>query len=283
MIEPLTEPLDELGEGVTWDDASSLLWWVDIRRHLVRRLDPSDGSTAQWRLDEPVGSLALRPGPELLVAIGRSIAELDPATGDVRTRIEDLDADSGNRMNDGRADPQGRFWVGTMDDAERRRSGALYRIDPDWSTHRIMEGLDIPNAISFSPDGSVMYFTETRDRLIVALDLAEDGTVRGRRVFVEVEGPGSPDGACVDAEGHLWSAEYGGSRVVRYAPDGTVDRVVEVPAPNVTCPVLGGTTLYVTTARQGMSPTDLADHPLAGALFAVDVGVEALPTWRFGG
>jgi len=175
-----------------------------------------------------------------------------------------------------------------MEDPGHGPVGALYRLSPDGTCDKIEDGIQIPNALCWSPDSKVMYFADSYRKCIWAHDYDIDsGTMSNRRVFAEIPGDGgSPDGATVDAEGFLWNAQMFGGRVTRYAPDGSVDRVVELPVPQVTCCAFGGAdmeTLFVTTASVQMTLEEVADQPLSGALFAVDVGVRGLPEPEFGG
>lgn len=291
MLEIAADQGDVLGEGPVWDHRSEVLWWVDIKGATLHRLDPSTEQVDSWSFSEPVGSLALRVpatgnGQGLLLAVGTRLLGFDPATGSAEPLTRCADEPPGNRLNDGKTDPAGRFWVGSMDDDEQQPVGTLYRFDPDHTLHRILGGLDIPNSLAWSTDGSTMYFTETRDRTVVAFDAHPDGSLSNRRVFVQVPGPGSPDGAAVDAEGGVWVCEWGGGRVVRYRSDGTPDRVIEVPVSNPTCCCFGGPRfdrLYITTARKGLDSAELADQPQAGAVFVIEPGVTGLPAAPFPG
>jgi len=213
---------------------------------------------------------------------------LEPATGSL-TPLHDPEPDQPeNRFNDGRCDRQGRFWAGTMNDARRDPTGALHRLDPDLRSVRIRGDIIVPNSLAWSPNSTTMYFADTYRHTIFEYDFDADAGVPGQqRVFVDLStGPGRPDGSAIDADGCLWNAEYAGARVVRYRPDGAVDRVVPMPVSNPTCCAFGGTgldVLFVTTARQRLSPEQLAKEPLAGSLFAVTPGVRGLPEPRFRG
>jgi sugar lactone lactonase YvrE len=191
-----------------------------------------------------------------------------------------------NRFNDGRCDRGGRFWAGTMSDGPRLPTGSLYRLDADGTCTKMRGGIVIPNSIAWSPDDRVMYFADTHLHTIWAYDFdLATGAMRNERVFADSSNlPGYPDGSCVDAESCLWNAEYGGWRVVRYAPDGKIDRVVELPVSNPTCCCFGGKdldTLYISTARQHLTSEQLTREPLAGGLFAARPGVLGLPEARF--
>jgi sugar lactone lactonase YvrE len=173
-------------------------------------------------------------------------------------------------------------------DAKRGPDGALYRVSPDRRCARMRTGVIIPNSLAWSPDGKTMYFADTVRELIWSFDYdLEAGEMSNQRVFVDcAANPGYPDGSCVDAEGCLWNAEYGGWRVVRYTPQGKIDRVIELPVQNPTCCCVGGArldTLYITTAAQKLQDAHLAKQPLAGSVFAARPGSTGLPESRFKG
>lgn len=274
-IEVFTNRGDILGEGVIWDGAG--LWWVDIKRGIVHR---SGG--ASFEAGEPVGSLSLTDDGRIGVALRSGLGFLDPVTGAIERWIL-IEADRPkNRLNDGRVDRAGRWWIGSMDDTEKADTGALYRVG-DGESIRVFDSLFIPNSLAVSPNNDILYFTQTSDRIIFEFKLRPDGELGSGKRFVEVDAPGFPDGACVDADGCLWSAQWGASRVVRYTPEGVIDRIVELPVSNVTCAALGGTdlkTLFVTTARHRLEEAELAAQPLAGSVFAIGVGVGGLPEPR---
>jgi sugar lactone lactonase YvrE len=284
MTECVVDARCILGEGPVWDRKSARLYWIDIKQRRLHAYRPSDQHHDTWGLPDQPGALALHTAGSLVLALAGGLAGFDPATGET-TRWTDPEPDlPGNRLNDGATDRAGRFWFGSMDDGERDRTGALYRFDPDGTIHPIMEGVGIPNSLAFSPNGDVMYFAETLDRTIYAFDYDQTtGTASRRRVFATTEGC-YPDGSTVDAEGFLWNAQWGGHRVVRYAPDGRVERIVDVPVENPTSCTFGGEdlgVLYVTSARKGIN--DLGGQSRAGGLFAFDVGVVGLADTPWGG
>jgi sugar lactone lactonase YvrE len=253
----------------------------------VRRYDWSSGRTQSWTLPEMVGSLAIRERGGLLLAMRSSISFFDPATGALE-RVAAPEAGRENmRFNDGKCDRQGRFWSGTMNDLVREPSGTLYRLDPQRGCVAQFNGLRTPNSLAWSPDGRIMYFADSRSQVIHAYPYEPaTGELGAPRVFHTVEPPAIPDGATVDAEGFVWSALYGGSRVVRIAPDGRVDRTIELPVEQPTSCQFAGPNLdvlFITTARQRLTQEQLAQQPLAGALLAADVGVRGLPETRYRG
>jgi len=278
---------DTLGECTIWCDRDQVLWWVDIRAPALKRYNPASGEVHALPLTEAIGSFGLTASGAAMVAGMKSgLYWLDPKSGAVRLIAAPERNIPGNRFNDGRCDRGGRFWAGTMSDGPRAPSGSLYRLDPNGSCTGFRSGIVIPNSIAWSVDNRAMYFADTHLNTIWAYDFdLAAGTIRDERVFVDTTNqPGRPDGSCVDADGCLWNAEYGGWRVVRYTPQGNIDRVVELPVSNPTCCCFGGRdfdTLYISTARQRLTSEQLAREPLAGGLFAVHPGVRGLPEARF--
>jgi len=223
----------------------------------------------------------------LLLASDTGVGVFDPQDGRLEPRLA-LEPDRpGNRSNDGKTDGLGRFWIGTMDDGHRRRSGALYRIDADWSVTRVADGMGIPNTVTHSREGEIFYLADSRDHRLYACAVTDSGELGDRRLFASTEGEaGSPDGSALDAQGFLWNAQWGGWRIVRYAPDGSVDRIVPMPVEQPSSCAFGGpdlTTLYVTTARVGLSDAALARQPLAGSLLSFRPGVAGWPVAPFAG
>jgi L-arabinonolactonase len=277
-----------LGEGPLWDPEEQVLYWVDIKSRIVHRFDPATARDTEWPMPEPVGSLALRASGGLVVALSSGFHFFDPNTGAIETVSRpELDR-PGNRFNDGKPDRRGRFWAGTMHDHESAPSGALYRLDPDGTCHRMVDGVIISNALCWSPDGRTMYHADTIRRTVWAWDSDPDrGEIANRRVFVTLSGDeGNPDGATVDAEGFVWLAHWNGWQLTRHDPTGRTERVVRLPVQRPTCPAFGGPdlgVLYVTSASSGLSPAELAAQPCAGGLLALDPGVRGVPEARFPG
>lgn len=276
---------DVLGECPLWDEREQCLWWVDIRAPALRRWVPSTQEFREWTMPELIGSIALTDCGFLLVALATRLALFDSASGTFETLVESGFDHPHHRFNDGRCDRQGRFWVGSMNNLTRAPEGRLYRFDRRDGLVEAMRGICIPNSLAFSPDGQTMYFADSLRHSIEAFDYdVPSGRPGPARPFARCEPPAFPDGSCVDAEGLLWNAEFHGARLVRYAPDGSVDRTLELPVQRPTCCAFGGAdlgTLYVTTTSQHMSAAELGAEPLAGALLALDVGVRGLPEVRF--
>ena len=280
---------DILGESPLWCDRTQSLLWLDIDGGKLQRFHPATGRHDTFSFEDRfVGSLALMHEPgRVLLGIDLGLFVFDLATGEKRLLCQVEPPDRDNRLNDGRCDAQGRFWVGTMDNQLFRPNGAFYRVDPDGMAHRQFGDIIVSNTVAFSPAKDRLYFSDTRRFTTwqFALDPAA-GTLTDRRVFVDHSHTQSrPDGACVDAEGFVWTAIFAGGRVVRYSPAGQADRVIELPVTNPTCVCLGGPdlkTLFITTARKFLDRAGLRKQALAGCVLAVEVGVPGLPEQRFG-
>jgi L-arabinonolactonase len=277
-----------LGEGPCWDSRAGRLYWVDIHGRLLEWLDPASGETGLWALDRRASAIALRQDGSLLLATEHGFALFDPKAGALEARHNPEPHLPDNRSNDGHTDARGRFWLGTMDDRESAPVGSVYRLDPDWTCTRMITGLSIPNTLVCSPDGKILYVAESKGGLIWAYDFDLDaGTLGERRRFADTNADNcSPDGSAMDAEGCLWNAQWGGWRLVRYRPDGTVDRIIPMPVEQPTSCAFGGEnldTLFITSARDGLSEAALANQPLAGSLFSLDPGVRGAPQALFGG
>ena len=213
---------------------------------------------------------------------------LDLATGETRRLGDPEENLPGNRFNDGKVDRAGRVWAGTMDDACLQPTGSLYRVDPDYSIHRMATGFTCSNGLGWSPDNRTMYFTDSMVRTIWAYEFdLETGSLGKRTVFAELpSGSGVPDGLTVDSEGFVWSAVWDGWRVIRYAPDGTTDRVVSMPVQRPSSCMFGGSdlkTLFFTSACVELGWSALKDGPLAGSLFAIATDVAGIPETPFAG
>lgn len=279
----------ELTEGPMWEESSGTLYWVSILGHEVHSWCPSDGSRGTWNLGEFVGAVVPRKSGGLVVAVQRGFATLDPVTGGSEL-LREVEADRPNqRMNDGKCDPSGRLWAGTMGAAEAvHGSGTLYRLDTDWSVTPMVDGLTISNGLGWSPDGGTMYFVDTGPRCLFAFDFdPEEGRLSRQRVLVTFQASdGYPDGLCMDAEGCVWLAMWGAGRINRYSPSGILIESLSVP---VTCPssCAFGTSdldvLFVTSASLTLDARERSEQPDAGGIFAVDVGVPGLPIPPFGG
>jgi sugar lactone lactonase YvrE len=274
-----------LGEGAVWCNKSHVLWWVDIEAPALHRFDPATGADRAWRMPESIGCVGLGPDHALVVALASGLAWFDPETERLERFLEIEANRSETRLNDGRCDRQGRFWVGSMARSAEGARGTLYRCDATRATP-MLSGIQVPNSIAFSPDGRTMYFADTPTGTIRAFDLdPATGRLSGERDFAAI--PlinGMPDGAAVDARGGLWVAHWDGGRISRFHPDGRLDRSILMPIPRPTCCAFGGAdlgTLFVTSARLGVKPDALAGAPLSGGVFSLRPGVRGLQEPRF--
>ena len=277
----------ELGEGPVWDPIAGCLYFVDILRGHVH----CAGASRECRtipIGRMVGALAATDGGDLVLAAQGGFARLDLATGHVTT-IANLDGGRPDiRMNDGKCDPAGRFWAGTMALDERPNAGGLYRLDSDGRVHTMLTGVSISNGLDWSDDGRVMYFIDSPTLAVDAFDFdARTGAIANRRTVVRIDlGVGVPDGMTLDADGCLWVALWGGGAVHRYTPAGVLDAVVAVPTTYPTSCTFGGADLrdlYITTAAVKLSARDRAEQPSAGGVFVARPGVRGRAAHRFRG
>ncbi len=275
-----------LGEGPLWSESRNAVYWVDIKGRLLHRYDLDGGGRQSWSMAQRTSWVA-EHGGGLVAGLESGFAFLDPDTLEA-TPIGHPEPDRpGNRFNDAKVDRRGRLWAGTMDDAEAEPSGALYRLDPDLTWHRCDDGYVVSNGPAFSPDGRTLYHTSSATREIFAFDLAADGSLSNKRLFVRFQASdGYPDGMTTDVQGGLWVAHWQGWRISRFHPDGRLDRHIPIPAARVTSLTFAGRNLdrlFVTTATVGATEEERRGQPLAGGLFEVKPGVTGLPTWKFAG
>jgi sugar lactone lactonase YvrE len=279
---------DVLGEIPVWCPQEKAVYWIDAFKPAIHRLIPATGQLESWTPPQKLGSFALRRCGGFLLATRVGLAIFDPETQAFEV-VATPEADRPNNLlNDGRCDRRGRFWVGSMDKMLEKVSGRLYRLDPDHSCHVMDEDIFLFNGLCWSPDDRIMYFADSHRHAIFAYDFDLDaGTIRNRRLFASTkERPGVPDGATVDSDGFMWSAQFDSGTIVRYAPDGRVDRVVELPVSRATACVFGGDgldVLYVTTATFRLPEEKRRREPHAGGLLALDVGVRGVPESDFAG
>jgi L-arabinonolactonase len=280
---------NQIGESPVWSGAEHALYWVDVEGKSIQRWQEQDHSVQSWNVGETIGCIGLRAKGGLVGARLTGFFFLDITSGEI-TPIADPEAHvPDNRFNDGKVDRRGRFWAGTRNFRNTEMaSGALYRLDPDLSVHRMEEGLRCPNGMAWSPDDRLMYLCDTWVRKIFVYDFdPDDGALRNRRLFVGLpEDEGFPDGLTVDAEGCIWNAHYNGWRITRYAPDGKVDRVIRMPVQHITSLTFGGPgldTLYVTSGHLRLSEEERARQPVAGNVFACDPEVRGIEESPFAG
>lgn len=269
------------GEAPLWHPGEGQLYWSDIPAGRMYRYDPQTGRHEQFYQGEPVGSFTIQEdGSLLLLGVRGSVRVW--AGGTLVTLIEEIPDERETRFNDAIADPMGRVFAGTM--PARDRSSRLYRLEADGTPFQMLGDLGQANGMGFSPDRRFLYLTDTRERRIYRFKYDPiRGDLTGRQVFAEVpdaEGEGNPDGLTVDADGHVWSARWGGGCVVRYAPDGTEEQRIVLPTLKISSLAFGGESyqdLYITSAG---GDNRVENGPHAGALFRVCPGVTGMPEFR---
>ena len=274
-------------EGPVWDARRQELLWVDIPSHLVHVFDLGTGADRAFNVGRPVGAVARRTSGGLVLALEGGFGLLDELTG--KTEIITSVGEAPNSlMNDGKCDPSGRFWAGTLSEPPQREKASLYRLESDLSVATVMKDVTISNGLGWSPDRNRMYYVDTD---LGGLDIFDydvaTGDIDARRRLVDIPPEiGVPDGLTVDTEGYIWLAIYGGYSVRRYSPDGVLDDVVELPVAQATSCTFGGPTLedlYITTGSEDFSARQWAREPHAGGLFRCKPGVKGLPANEFAG
>jgi sugar lactone lactonase YvrE len=278
----------QLGEGPSWDVATRTLYWIDIYAGEVHAFSPETGRDLVIPIGEPVGCLAPTRAGGLIIASQSGIALLDPVTSR-RTPLSSPEAHlPGNRFNDGKCDPAGRFLAGTMDNAEVEASGSLYSLSSDGTLKTLLTGVGISNGLAWSPDYEILYYIDTPTRTVMAYayDLATGDIAQPREAVHIPDGMGWPDGMTSDTEGNLWIAMWGGAALTKWDPvAGRLLQTIPMPALNVTSCAFAGeglTDLYITSARKGLSAVQLAQYPLTGGLFRLRTDVPGMPTFTFG-
>jgi L-arabinonolactonase len=274
-----------LGEGVLWDCVGQRVWWTDIMERRLFRYDPVSKLLESFELPERLGSFGFVEGSERIIAAFESgFAYYHPESGQLDWVTRPEHAAGNVRFNDGRVDHQGRFWAGSMVEGAGEPSGKLYCLSGATADVHLT-GIAISNSLCFSPDGRHLYFADTPHRLILRYDIdPASGALGNRHEFARTPPGAMPDGSAIDADGHLWNAQWGAGRVVRYAPDGSISAQMDVPASQVSCVAFGGADLdllFVTSARVDLSPQALAREPYAGDLFVYQVNVKGLAEPRF--
>jgi sugar lactone lactonase YvrE len=279
--EQVTDPVAYHGEGPVWSEHWGGLRWVDMLAGDILFLRPG-GAVERRNVGTIAGALRPRRRGGAVIGVERGFA-LEEADGTLTT-LPELWSDGGIRMNEGGCDPHGRFYCGSMAYDKKPGAGTLFRLDPDRSTHVVLEHVTISNGLEWSPDGSRAYYNDTDTHRVDVFDYERKAGLANRRPFVRIaDGDGRPDGLTVDVEGGVWVALNHSGSVRRYTPDGELDAIVEVPPRQVTACTFGGERLdqlYLTTSRENLPP---GEDPLAGSLFCADVGVRGLPAREFGG
>jgi len=270
----LNLPVSQLGEGIHWDAQTSSLWWVDISGKNIHRYDAEAGNHRSWSVSKEVSFVFPQTDGQLLIGLSNGVHVFDPETGEERP-VALLDLPTDNRLNDGKLDPDGRLWVGTINtSAEPMETAALYFLQGDCLVE-VERGYKNANGKAWSADGKIMFHADTGRDTIWAYDyVGPSGTVTNKRVFAKTF-HGSPDGLEADGDGNLYAAGFGGSRAEIFSQRGDLAGLIDLPVPNVTSCCFGGPdrkTLFITTAFDGMSPEARQKAPLSGHVFKVLLG-----------
>jgi len=280
----------QLGESPMWHPREQVLYYCDIPGHMLHRFDPRSGALVHWHFDTDVASLAPMLGGALLLAMRDGLWRFEPRSGE-RARIAEPPYDvATERFNDGKCDPQGRFWVGTIYEPRSPALASLHCLVRERLVRK-RDGITVSNGLAWSPNGRTMYWSDTAAHTIYAFDFEPaSGDLANQRVFASFpprlpgqalgDYGGRPDGAAVDVEGCYWVAMFEGQRLLRLSPDGEIVREVKLPVRCATMPCFGGTnlkTLFITTARANRPAAELAEQPFAGCVLALDVDVAGLP------
>lgn len=289
--QPVCDQRFKLAEGPFWDGVQHALYWVDIAEFRALRLH--QGQLRHWQFSEPVSAFIPTTQGDALVTLASGVYRLDLSSAADHPALSLLcvaDPIPGNRANEVRCDKLGRLWLGSMQnnlDAEggdlplERRSGGIYRVDADARVTPLLSGQGIVNTMLWADDDSALLSADSLDGVIYRYPIQADGSLGDRRIWAAEHVRGVPDGSAMDAEGYVWNARWGGHCIIRFAPDGSVDRIVEVPLSHPTSCVFGGpdmTTLFVTSARPANGALDLD-----GSVLKVETGIKGLTSDRFAG
>ena len=283
-----------LGEGITWSADQENLYWLDVViPSKLFQLHLPTNKLSTFIMPEMISSISIRSKKDLIIASQYGVYNYNLTSNNFTRLIETEPLLKFNRSNDGASDIKGRFWFGTMQnnlDEEgqdipiTKNSGSLYRLNTDLTLDKIESNLGIPNTFIWNPDNTKFYFTDSMEEIIYSYDFDEEsGEITNKTKFATFN-RGVPDGSTMDSEGFVWNCRWGGSCVVRFDPLGRVDRVLEVPIANVTNCVFGGKdlkTLFITTARQGLSKEYVTKNPYAGSLFAIDLSIKGIEDNNF--
>jgi len=278
-----------LAEGPTWLEDRRALMWVDIDSCLVCLFDPASGANRTWKMPSHVSAVAATTKGDFLAATKQGILRLDLETGNITPLVHPEQDVSGNRFNDGKCDPLGRFWIGSISYQRTPEAASLYRIDGSLHVRKMLANVTTSNGLTWSLDGTTFYYIDTPTRRVDAFDFdGSSGQISNRRTIIQVpEAMGKPDGMTIDREGMLWVALWGGWGISRWDPNaGELLGFVHVPAERTSSCCFGGDdfdTLFITTARTGLDEVALSQQPQAGGIFAVKPGYRGIASYRFAG
>ncbi|HDR51202.1 MAG TPA: SMP-30/gluconolactonase/LRE family protein [Mariniphaga anaerophila] len=288
-VELVLDTKSDLGEGAIWNYKTGELIWVDITGKILNFYNPKLKNNKEMLTGQMIGTVVPAESGKVMVALENGFYQLDPETGAKKLIANPEEDIPGNRFNDGKCDPAGRFWAGTMSTTGKRQAGALYRLDADGSVHKMIDNVGTSNGIVWSLDKTKMYYIDTPTRKVMAWDYNnETGEISHPKTAVNVpEEMGYPDGMTIDADGNVWIALWSGSAVGCWNPEtGELLRTIDVPAKNVTSVAFGDDdlgTLYITTARTGTSEEELEKFPHAGGVFKIRPGVKGVEAFFFKG
>jgi sugar lactone lactonase YvrE len=278
-----------LGEGTLWDPKRKTVCWIDILKGEIHEYHPATGIFKSIALGQMIGSVAVCKDGNFVAALKNGFGKVQRDSGDLKMIADPESHLSGNRFNDGKCDPAGRFWAGTMSHTDEPEKGSLYVLDNDLKVSRKIENVSISNGLAWSRDHKTFYYIDTPTFSVAAYDYEQKtGNILHKRIVIRIpREDGSPDGMTIDGEGMLWIAHWDGWQITRWDP-ATGKKILSIafPAARVTCCCFGGEDfqdLYVSTARNGLSEEQLENQPLAGSLFVIkNVGFNGLPAFEFG-
>lgn len=278
-----------LGEGPVWHERRKKLFWVDILEKKLHEFDAGSGRDRAFDTGQFIGSLAVQKRGGLILALQHGFAFFNSRTKKIQPICDPDASHQHNRFNEGKCDPAGRFWAGTMDLDAKRGRGSLFWLDAKLKVRRVLKNLSIPNGMAWSRDARTMYFIDSARQMIGAFDYDQaSGTIQNRRVAVRIpKRAGVPDGMTMDNEGLLWVAMWGGCKVTRWNPqNGKLLQTISLPVSLVTSCAFGGTNmdiLFITSARTSLSKAALLREPLAGGIFYINPGVSGMADCLFAG
>ncbi|MDD2381799.1 MAG: SMP-30/gluconolactonase/LRE family protein [Mariniphaga sp.] len=289
QVKLVLDTQSDLGEGAVWDHQKGELIWVNITKKILNIYNPKLNHNKEMLTGQMIGTVVPAESGKMIVALENGLYQLDPQTGSKLFIADPEENITGNRFNDGKCDPVGRFWAGTMSMTGEKEAGALYRLDPNGKVTQMISKVTTSNGIVWSQNQNKMYYIDTPTRKVMAWDYEpETGNISNPKPAVEIpDEMGYPDGMTMDAEGHLWIALWNGSAVGCWNPEnGELIRKIDIPAKNVTSCAFGDDdlgTLYITTARTGTNEEELKKFPHAGGLFKTRPGVTGVKTNYFKG
>lgn len=271
-----------LGECPIWDVRDQALYWVDIEKADIHKLEPKTSKHQSWPIPSKLGSIALHQDGGLVAALRKGFAHIRLPSGEIAYYDQPIADRDDLKFNDGACDRQGKFWAGTADVKEQEPLGSLYRLNPDGHAEAMDHGFIVSNGIAWSPDNRIMYFADSGARTIFQYEFnPQNSTISNRKIFITLSlQDGYPDGLTVDSEGYIWCAHWDGWRVTRFAPNSEIDCVFNMPVQRPTSCCFGGpdlNILYVTSASRDLTVDELSLGPQAGGVFAIETNFKGLP------